>query len=130
MDIQHAPPSGFTPDIQFELEITSNEEVRGLTRFEGDLLAFRIEPRPDSAALEVRVELRESLDGFMGSTLLGGTGSVRIADRETQPSWICFSGFGWEDERRTRPVSTCYYSLSISGDSTVRIQVWGEEIDF
>ncbi|MGP3690566.1 hypothetical protein ACTVZO_38725 [Streptomyces sp. IBSNAI002] len=111
-----------------EFDITSNEIRDGLVSFRADTLAFRFTPRPQTGRLECTVELREYLGGGSeGSVLMNGTASTTIERHQSSDAWLSFSGFGWRDAMRTRPVNRCHYRVSLDGDSTVRVAICGEE---
>ncbi|MCY0931989.1 hypothetical protein OTB20_38610 [Streptomyces sp. H27-H1] len=111
-----------------EFDITSNEIQDGLVSFQADTLAFRFTPRPMTQRLECTVELREYLGGgFAGNVLLNGTASTVIEPDQSSDAWLCFGGFGWQDERMTRPVGLCHYRVSLDGDSTVSVAIGAEE---
>ncbi|MFJ6637007.1 hypothetical protein ACIQMR_37620 [Streptomyces sp. NPDC091376] len=129
MDIRHEPPSGWTSNDNFEFDITCNEIREGLVDFEADMLTFCFTPRTGTGELECKVELREYLGGgSIGSVLLNGTGVTTIHKDQTANSWLCFSGFGWHDEKRTQRIGVCHYRVSLEeGTSTVRVVIGAQE---
>ncbi|MCX4781765.1 hypothetical protein [Streptomyces sp. NBC_01264] len=128
MDIRESEPPTWNPAQLLEFDITSNEIRDGLVSFRADTLAFRFTPRPQTAPVTCTVELREYLGGGSeGSVLLNGTASATVKRNQSSDTWLSFSGFGWQDATRTRPVTRCYYRVSLDCDSTVRVAICGEE---
>ncbi|GEC09565.1 hypothetical protein SSP24_72200 [Streptomyces spinoverrucosus] len=138
------PPSGLTSDEFFEFDITDREEFRGPVGFPHDQLAVCFQPRAGTGPLTCTVTLhallgdgggaaeatREELLGHlmrasMGDPLLDGSRQLEIRDGQGEYAWVTFRGFGWHDEACTRPVSSCYYTVSLRGHSTIRARVYG-----
>ncbi|HSV65937.1 MAG TPA: hypothetical protein VLJ59_08550 [Mycobacteriales bacterium] len=112
--------------LEGEYDITSPERIERKFELETDWLDFCFQPKPYYFNSPVRcfVQLYEVRDDAQGPEFLNGVGHVDLPENSSDPVWLSFSGFGYEDGAMTTPVRSCWAAIWLEGNGSSRVAVY------